>query len=52
MSSLLHPGVYVREVSSGVRVVEGVPTSTTIFVGETERGPLQPTKIKGRIAAI
>ncbi len=47
MSSLLHPGVYVREVSSGVRVVEGVPTSTTIFVGETERGPLTPTKIKG-----
>ncbi len=47
MSSMLHPGVYVREVSSGVRVVEGVPTSTTIFVGETERGPLAPVKIKG-----
>jgi uncharacterized protein len=47
MSSLQHPGVYVREVSSGVRVVEGVPTSTTIFVGETERGPLTPTRIKG-----
>jgi phage tail sheath protein FI len=47
MSSFLHPGVYVREVSSGVRVVEGVPTSTAIFVGETERGPLTPTRIKG-----
>lgn len=47
MSSLLHPGVYVREVSSGARVVEGVPTSTAIFIGETERGPLAPTKIKG-----
>ena len=45
--SMLHPGVYVREVSSGVRVVEGVPTSTTIFVGETERGPINPVKIKG-----
>lgn len=47
MSSVLHPGVYVREIPSGVRAVEGVPTSTTIFVGETERGPLAPTKIKG-----
>ncbi|MCB9647429.1 MAG: phage tail sheath family protein [Deltaproteobacteria bacterium] len=25
-----------------------MPTSTTIFVGETERGPIVPTKIKGR----
>jgi uncharacterized protein len=47
MTALLHPGVYVREVASGVRVIEGVPTSTTIFVGETERGPLTPIKIKG-----
>jgi phage tail sheath protein FI len=47
MASLLHPGVYVRELSSGVRVIEGAATSTTIFVGETERGPLEPTKIKG-----
>ena len=50
MSALLHPGVYVMEVPSGVRSIEGVPTSTTIFVGETERGPLAPTKIKGRAA--
>lgn len=47
MASLLHPGVYVRELSSGVRVIEGAATSTTIFVGETERGPLEPTRIKG-----
>src|SRR5262245_10089844 len=45
MTALLHPGVYVQEVPSGVRSIEGVPTSTTIFVGETERGPLEPTKI-------
>jgi Bacteriophage tail sheath protein len=48
MSSLLHPGVYVSEVPSGARSIEGAATSTTIFVGETERGPLGATKIKSR----
>jgi uncharacterized protein len=47
MPALLHPGVYVQEIPSGVRAIEGVPTSTTIFVGEAERGPIGPTKIKG-----
>lgn len=37
---LLHPGVYVQEVSSGVRPVEGVSTSTAAFIGPAERGPL------------
>jgi hypothetical protein len=45
MTALLHPGVFVQEVPGGVRSIEGVATSTTIFVGETERGPLEPTKI-------
>ena len=45
---MLHPGVYVSEVPSGVRPIEGAPTSTTIFVGETERGPLGATKITSR----
>ncbi len=48
MPTLLHPGVYVSEVPAGARSIEGAPTSTTIFVGETERGPLTPTKIKSR----
>lgn len=48
MTALLHPGVYVREIPSGVRTIEGVPTSTTIFVGETERGPLEATLINSR----
>ena len=48
MPTLLHPGVYVSEVPSGARSIEGAPTSTTIFVGETERGPIGPTKIKSR----
>jgi hypothetical protein len=37
---LLHPGVYVQEVSSGVRPIEGVSTSTAAFIGPAERGPL------------
>lgn len=48
MVTLLHPGVYVTEVPAGLRSIEGAPTSTTIFVGETERGPLGPTKISSR----
>jgi phage tail sheath protein FI len=48
MPTLLHPGVYVSEIPSGARSIEGAPTSTTIFVGETERGPIGPTKIKSR----
>src|SRR3954454_12873811 len=48
MVTLLHPGVYVTEVPSGIRSIEGAATSTTIFVGETERGPVGPTKIASR----
>jgi phage tail sheath protein FI len=33
----LHPGVYIQEVPSGVRPIEGVSTSTAAFVGTTER---------------
>jgi phage tail sheath protein FI len=35
----LHPGVYIEEVSSGVRPIEGVSTSTTAFLGKAEKGP-------------
>jgi len=34
-----HPGVFVEEVPSGVRPIEGVATSITAFVGRTWRGP-------------
>jgi phage tail sheath protein FI len=37
---LLHPGVYVQEVSSGVRPLEGVSTSTAAFLGAASAGPL------------
>lgn len=38
MPERLHPGVYVEEVSSGVKPVEGVGTSTAAFLGEAARG--------------
>lgn len=42
MPSYQTPGVYVEEIERGPRPVEGVPTSTAAFLGETERGPLRP----------
>jgi len=38
MPERLHPGVYVEEVSGGVRPIEGVSTSTAAFIGESARG--------------
>lgn len=38
----LSPGVYVEEVDTGPRPIEGVGTSTAGFVGLTRRGPEQP----------
>ena len=45
MPEYLHPGVYVEEVGSGPRPIEGVSTSTAGFLGATERGPLRPTLV-------
>ena len=39
MPEYLAPGVYVEEIERGPRPIEGVPTSTAAFLGETERGP-------------
>ncbi len=38
--ALLQPGVYIEELSSGVRTISGVATSITLFVGWTPRGPV------------
>lgn len=35
-----YPGVYIQEISSGVRTITGVPTSITAFVGAALRGPV------------
>ena len=51
MPELLHPGVYVVEVPSGVRPIEGVSTSTAAFIGMTDKGPLPGTKLPSGRAA-
>jgi phage tail sheath protein FI len=42
MPEYLAPGVYVEEISTGPRPIEGVGTSTLGMVGQTERGPVLP----------
>ena len=39
MAIVSYPGVYVEEVSSGIRPIESASTSTCAFVGLSEMGP-------------
>lgn len=41
----LHPGVYIEEIPSGVRPIEGVSTSTAAFLGSAESGPLDRAQL-------
>ena len=45
MPEYQHPGVYIEEINTGPRPIEGVSTSTAAFIGETERGPRTPKLI-------
>lgn len=48
MPEYLAPGVYVEEVDTGAKPLEGVSTSTAGMVGLTERGPVNvPTLVTG-----
>jgi phage tail sheath protein FI len=38
-AALSYPGVYLEEISSGVRTITGVATSITAFLGRAARGP-------------
>lgn len=40
MPEMLSPDVYVREVSTGGRAIQGVGTATGAFLGLAERGPI------------
>ena len=42
MSNYLTPGIYVEEVSSGTRSIQGVGTTTAAFVG---RAPLADARL-------
>lgn len=41
MSTLTYPGVYVKEVPSGVRPIQAASTSVAAFIGVTEKGPIK-----------
>lgn len=43
MPEYLYPGVYVEEIDTGNKPIEGVSTSTAGFLGIAERGPIVPT---------
>lgn len=45
MPEYLYPGVYVEEIDTGNKPIEGVSTSTVGFLGIAERGPAKPTLI-------
>jgi phage tail sheath protein FI len=45
MPEYLYPGVYVEEVDTGNKPIEGVSTSTVGFLGIAERGPLDATLV-------
>jgi phage tail sheath protein FI len=46
MPTYLSPGVYVEEVSSGSKPIEGVGTAVAAFVGFAEKGPFnEPTLV-------
>ena len=40
MPSYLHPGVYVEEIPSGAKPIEGVSTSVAALVGPAHKGPM------------
>ncbi|WDP91226.1 MAG: phage tail sheath subtilisin-like domain-containing protein [Desulfobacter sp.] len=40
MPSYLHPGVYVEEIPSGSKPIEGVSTSVCAFIGAAVKGPV------------
>ena len=50
MLNYLHPGVYIEEISSGAKPIEGVSTSVAAFVGEAVRGPSGKANLIGKFA--
>jgi phage tail sheath protein FI len=48
MVQVSYPGVYIREVPSGVRTITGVATSIGAIIGMARRGPVNtPTRVLG-----
>ena len=51
MAEYLSPGVYIEEVETGPKPIEGVSTSTTGFVGVTVRGPTEVRQRSSRASS-
>ncbi len=49
MASYLHPGVYIEEIPSGSKPIEGVSTSITAFVGQANKGPVGEPVLIGKL---
>jgi phage tail sheath protein FI len=49
MPVYLSPGVYIEEIPSGARPIEGVSTSTAAFVGPANRGPAGEAVLIGKL---
>lgn len=49
MPTYLHPGVYIEEIPSGAKPIEGVSTSVTAFIGEATRGPAGEANLIGKL---
>jgi len=48
MATVSYPGVYVREIPSGLQAISGVATSIAAFVGMAKAGPMNtPTTVLG-----
>ena len=48
MPTYLSPGVYLEEIPSGSKPIEGVSTSTTAFIGHASRGPIDEPVLIGK----
>jgi phage tail sheath protein FI len=40
MATYQHPGVYIEEIPSGSKPIEGVGTSVALFIGYIVKGPI------------
>ena len=49
MPVYLTPGVYIEEIPSGARPIEGVATSVAAFVGPSDRGPAGDATLIGKL---
>src|SRR5215472_4068017 len=49
-SAPTYPGVYIREIPSGVHTITGVATSITAFIGRAPRGPADDATVVNSFA--